>query len=365
MNIIFIINCMGSFKAVFKIIEDNNCPLYRLEERLVLSDKALTFPKDKESCLILVREMTELLFKLLDEAEQVDVHENQQRVFSCSGCTGLIKFIRVDSNAEDGRAQEDFSLNAQQHILLAKISGYSLVKALAHDQLKRFIGCVHEHIVPPGTSIITKGEINERLYILLSGEVCVEDDQVRITTLHEGEVCGEMSYFGNKIARSTVRATKETKVISISGDDFGRFISEAPSVQLYMVRLLAERLAKANKARALEFDACMHGRLKDMAPAELFQIFHMHQKTGALSLDLSRGNAKVSFRQGCIINASYAGQQNQEAIFSILAEKEGLYRFTVGLSPKEMKAAEIGDFMMLLMEGVKRVDEVNDSGALS
>ena len=41
--------------------------------------------------------------------------------------------------------------------------------------------------------------------------------------------------------------------------------------------------------------------------------------------------------------------------------KEGVYRFTVGLSPQEMKTAEIGDFMMLLMEGVKRVDEVNES----
>jgi hypothetical protein len=40
-----------------------------------------------------------------------------------------------------------------------------------------------------------------------------------------------------------------------------------------------------------------------------------------------------------------------------ISEKKGVYRFTSGLSPKEMKAAEIGDFVMLLMEGVKRVDE--------
>ena len=46
--------------------------------------------------------------------------------------------------------------------------------------------------------------------------------------------------------------------------------------------------------------------------------------------------------------------------FAILAEKEGIYRFNIGLSPQEMKAAEIGDFMMLLMEGVRRVDEGGD-----
>ena len=67
--------------------------------------------------------------------------------------------------------------------------------------------------------------------------------------------------------------------------------------------------------------------------------------------------AQVSFREGCIINAEYGELENQEAIFEILGEKEGVYSFKLGLSPQQMKAAEIGDFMMLLMEGVKRVDE--------
>jgi len=48
---------------------------------------------------------------------------------------------------------------------------------------------------------------------------------------------------------------------------------------------------------------------------------------------------------------------NQTAIFAMLKEKDGRYSFTTGLSPEEMKAAEIGDFMMLLMEGIKSVDE--------
>jgi CRP/FNR family transcriptional regulator, cyclic AMP receptor protein len=352
---------MGPFKAVFKIIEDNNCPLYRLEERLVLSDKSLSFPKDKEGCLILVREMTQLLFELLEETEKEALEGKQSRVFTCSGCTGLIKFVRVESEEGDQGLLGEALLSSEEEALLAKISGYPLLKAFPREQLKKFIDCFQEQIVRTGSYLIDKGEVNQHLYIILAGEVSVEDDLVKITTLREGDVCGEMSYFGNKIARSSVRAITDTKVVAITGDDFGRLMGEAASVQLYMARLLAERLAKANTARTREFDACMHGRIKDMAPAELFQIFHMHQKTGSLSLELSHGKAKVSFREGCIINASYADLHNQEAIFSILAEKDGVYRFNVGLSPQEMKAAEIGDFMMLLMEGVKRVDEVNES----
>ncbi len=350
---------MGSFKAVFKIIENNNCPLYKLEERFVLSDKSLAFPKDREGCLILVREMTQLLFNLLDEAGTVTDPEKNLRVFSCSGCTGLIKFVKLD-DAPDTYF-EDSDLTAEEKGLLAMICDYPLVKAIPQDHLKRFFGYLHKQSVKSGAYLIQKGEINQNLYILMSGEVSVEDEMVKISTLREGDVCGEMSFFGNKIARSSIKVIEDTEVLEISGDNFGRLIGEAASVQLFMTKLLAERLAKANTARTREFDASMQGRIKDMAPAELFQIFHMNKKTGALSLDLTKGKAKVSFREGCIINATYAGKFNQEAIFAILAEREGIYRFNVGLSPQEMKAAEIGDFMMLLMEGVKRVDEGGDS----
>ena len=357
---------MGSFKAIFKIIEDNSCPLYKLEERFILSEKALTFPKDRESCLILVREMTELLFQLLDERGQTGSGAGDDRIYTCSGCTGLIKFIQVGEEDEERNTHQVASLDAEQKLLLSKLSASSLVKAFPQDQVGKFIHCLSVRIVQAGSCIITKGEINDHLYIILSGEVSVEDDTVKITTLKEGDVCGEMSYFGNKIARSSVRAIRPTRVASISGDDFGQLMSQIAPVQLFMARLLAERLARANTVRTREFDACMQGRIKEMAPAELFQIFHMHQKTGSLILELSMGTAKVSFREGCIINASYADLHNQDAIFSILAEKEGVYRFTVGLTPQEMKAAEIGDFMMLLMEGVKRVDEENEAeGSLS
>jgi hypothetical protein len=83
----------------------------------------------------------------------------------------------------------------------------------------------------------------------------------------------------------------------------------------------------------------------------------MNKKTGVLSLEFPKGDASVSFREGCVINAKYKDKSNQAAMFDILKEREGRYIFTTGISPEEMKAAEIGDFMMLLLEGIKRVDE--------
>ena len=44
---------------------------------------------------------------------------------------------------------------------------------------------------------------------------------------------------------------------------------------------------------------------------------------------------------------------------SLLKGRGGRFKFSAGLSPREMKAAEIGEFMKLLMDGIRRVDEDN------
>jgi CRP/FNR family cyclic AMP-dependent transcriptional regulator len=357
---------MRNFSAVFTIVKENNCPLYKVDERLQLSEKTLSCPKGKEMCLILVRDLTELLFKFLQE-QQLDLNDYVSKVFNCSGCTGLIKFSLVQSD-ESGKdvsgGNGDGGAAAQVDSTVLKTYGEivecSLLKILPPNQLEIILGHFREIMLAEGAVLIPQGEKNLNLYIVFDGELVVESGGVFFATLGKGEICGEMSYLGADVAVSTVKATKKTKVLAIAGDVFGRLLGDNREVQTYLAQLLAGRLRKTNAARARDFESCMSGRIDEIVPAELFQIFHMHQKTGVLSLELPNGLAKVSFREGCIINASHGEQINEEAIFEILSEKKGFYRFTSGLSPNEMRAAEIGDFMMLLMEGVKRVDEEMD-----
>ncbi len=361
---------MKNLSVVFTIVKEKNCPLYKEYEQLHLSDKTLSCPKGKEMCLILVRDLTELLFKFLKE-HQLDLHDYADTVFNCSGCTGLIKFslirpnepkndIFLDSNGGNDGGIAVAQIDSAVLKIYGKIVNSSFLQALPSNQIESILGHFREIILEVGAVLIPEGEKNLNLYIVFDGELSVESGGVYLATLSEGEICGEMSYLGADVAVSTVKATKNTKVLAIAGDVFGCLFGNNREVQSYMAQLLAGRLRKTNAARARDFESCMSGRIDGIVPAELFQIFHMHQKTGVLSLDLSGGQAKVSFREGCIINAGYSELKNEEAIFKILAEKKGFYRFTSGLSPTEMRAAEIGDFMMLLMEGVKRVDEEKD-----
>ncbi len=43
--------------------------------------------------------------------------------------------------------------------------------------------------------------------------------------------------------------------------------------------------------------------------------------------------------------------------FELLKLKQGRFKFSPGLTPEEMDATEVGDFMHLLMEGLRRIDE--------
>ena len=349
---------MKQFKAIFEIVEQNNCPLYEAGECLTLTDRAIACPENKEVCLILVREMTELLFVLLKNSPIEDKGIQEKRIFTCSGCTGLIKFRRVTTAVSSLPANSPLAqIGSAGNLLYGRILDSPFLRALPEKNIGGFFDACKEVVIEERGILIHKGEPNHNLYIILEGALLVEDAQVVIATLGEGEICGEMSYLGSGVAASTVRAKQKSIVLAIHGDDFSRLFGKTASIQVFMAQLLASRLQKTNAARAKEFDSCMSGKLDEVVPAELFQIFHMHQKTGVLTFHLQDGEGKVSFREGCIINANYGRKVHQDAIFAILAEKKGVYRFTVGLTPQEMKAAEIGDFMMLLMEGVKRIDE--------
>jgi CRP-like cAMP-binding protein len=345
---------MKSFQVSFEIVENNRCPFYTVGERLCLTDKALACPPGKVTCLILVREMTQLLFTLLGKSMEKLALEKP--LFTCSGCTGLIKFVPVASVEPEADEAEPV-LGEREKRLLEKIRSFPFIQAIPQEYLRRIIGQLQQEIIFEGVSVIHKGESNHSLYMIISGQMAVIDEQMLISTLGAGDICGEMACLGEGVAGATVRALSDSGALVFPSAVFNQLLDKFPSVQSFMARLLAQRLTHANKTRAQDFAACMQGHLQEMAPAELFQIFHMNSKTGVLALELPQGHGSISFREGCIINAHYRGLENDQAIFAMLAEHQGTYRFTNGLSPQEMKAAEIGDFMKLLMEGIKRVDD--------
>jgi CRP-like cAMP-binding protein len=342
---------MHSFDKAFEIVDDNNCPLYEAGERFRLTDRAFAPPERKQACLILMREITELLFVLMNPEEGQKILPDT----GCYSCSGLIKFKHT---VEDGaEATLDEAETTQQQGLLDKITRCGLFREIAPAQLKQLVPRFKEMRIRKGRTLLRKGEPNRTIYVILSGELSVDDGPVHLARLGAGDLCGEMSYFVGASAGATVTAHTDVHVVGITGELYHRLVESAPSIQSSMVQLLAKRLLLANKARFLDFDSSMQGSLSDMSTAELFQILHMHQKTGELAFSFGGQYGQVIFREGCIINASYGRLSNQDAIYGIIAERRGSYTFRSGLEPAQMRASEIGDFNALLMEGIQRIDE--------
>jgi CRP/FNR family transcriptional regulator, cyclic AMP receptor protein len=158
---------------------------------------------------------------------------------------------------------------------------------------------------------------------------------------------------------ATVRALEPLKLFYLDGQYFRELLQRTPSIQIYLTRLLARRIANTNVIRVQDTASAMTGNLSEIPPTELFQTLHLNQKTGVLLLKLDGALAAASFLEGELIRAKYGELLDHEAIFAMLAAREGRFKFSPELPPEETRTAPVGSFMKLLMEGVRRADEAS------
>ncbi len=358
---------MSTSESIYIIIEHNNCPFYRTGDTFRLSGNALPIeydneqefittaivnvPKHQPACRTLISDLTRMLIR----------HENIEKIpekeIDCSGCKGSVRLRPMattpqDTGAKPGRQCKD--INAIADLL----RHFSIFETLTDHHRKEFISFLGLRRFPKNEYIINRGDQGKNLFIILSGKVEVLNDEGgNISTLKKGDVFGEMSLLSGDPVGASVKAAAATTVLFINGRDFITVLNKSASLQMYFTRLLAKRLAESNALRSKEIASGMSGKLRDIPPSELFQILNISQKTGVLTLTLSKGKAVLSFREGSLVRVKYSEKENTEAFFDILKEKDGRFKFLPGLPPDEMNAPAIGYLMGLLMEGLRRIDE--------
>ncbi len=359
---------MSHPEAIFQIIEENNCPLYELGDQFKLSGKALllkekkekTFittsvirmPSEKPACRILVEDITAVLIKYESMAS---VH---RCVLNCSGCSGLIRLEYKKEEEEKDALPDVRKYDTDINALVSLLYIFPIFQNLEEEDVEQIIPLLKMKKFAKGTDILRKGDPGTNLYILISGraEVLI-DDRTSIAVMERGDVFGEISLLIGTPVGATVRVTQTARVLYIPGRDFKGILNDFPSLQIYFARLLAKRLSRTNDERFEEFTSGIIGNLSEMPPSELLQTLNLNRKTGMLNLALPKGPARATFREGGLINAKYCQKEGQEAFFEILKEKKGRFKFIQGLSPEDMNAPELGDFMWLLMEGIRKIDE--------
>lgn len=336
-------------EAFFKIIKESNCPLYDLGDKFKLSKNALIFPDEKATCPILVGDVMEILVKFAG-MEKIPAKSGARDQFNCSGCEGLIR-IEYFLTQE---AIKQHELNVDS--IAGLLKNFSIFQALTEDSVKDLVPFIKLKRFPKEATVIKKGDPGKHLFVIVSGRVEVLDEGIRIASLGKGEVFGEMSLLSGDPIVATVRVLETATVLFLDGRYFEKVLNRHPSVQTYLARSLAKRLARTNMIKFEESASGLVGKLSDMPPKELFNTLNINYKSGILQLQLYRGEAMAVFRDGQLVDARYDDKSGKNAVFAILKENKGRFKFNQGLPTKYVEAVTLGDFQWLMLEAAKKID---------
>ncbi len=360
-------------KVVFRIVENRHCPLYAFADSIKLSGIAIalnneeensfittsvvSYPTGKQVCKILDGDLN----RLLAQYERVD--KIPVCLISCSGCTGT---IRLENSPDNSMLQKrDNSLSDELGSMVHLLSSFAFFKNIDGKHLDTVISYFELSNHRKGEIVLRKGDPGGRFHIIASGSVNVlNEGGLIISTLDRGEVFGEMSLICNDRVNATIQVREETALLSIDQHNFKKILDLYPAIQLYFSRLMAKRLNRSNRIRAEDLSSGINGNLSEIPPEALFQTLNANNKTGILTIsDLPRGTARFSFRHGALIKAKYGSDTGDMAFYQILKENSGRFRFTPGIAPEDFSTPEIGFFMKLLMEGMRRLDEGKSQSA--
>ena len=362
---------MGFPKVVFKVTEVKNCPLYTYgdlfavsgitismnsgEENTFVNTTIIYSPIEKEKCKILNGDLTKILIQH-DRADKIPVC-----TISCSGCTGSIRLEYNDSIALE-KKEKSAGSTTELASMLHLLSDFAFFKNIDKKHLGNVVQFFHLKKLKKDDIVIRKGDPGGNFYIIISGSVDVINDRgMTISTLTKDDVFGEMSLICNESVGATIQVREPSSLLYIDRKNFQKILGQYPSIQLYFTRLMAKRLTKSNTIRAEDLSSGMIGNLAEIPAEALFQTLNMNNKTGILMInELPQGTASFSFRQGSLIKANYDTHEGEAAFYEILKEQNGRFRFNPGIPPEDFDVPEIGYFMKLLMEGMRRLDEVRE-----
>jgi CRP/FNR family cyclic AMP-dependent transcriptional regulator len=116
---------------------------------------------------------------------------------------------------------------------------------LSTDWLKPFMKEAH---LKAGEILFTKGDHADRLYMIITGAVHLEQIDY---TLHAGDLFGEVGLFSADHQRTqTARAQTDVHLLWISEGELAQICYQNPGIAFYFLRLTTNRLL-ANASRAL------------------------------------------------------------------------------------------------------------------
>lgn len=210
----------------------------------------------------------------------------------------------------------------------------------------------------PGRVVMRKGQRGDQLFLVDRGQVeVVNDEGERLAKIGPGECFGEMSLLTSEPVSATIKALSEVHLLGLSGRDFDALLTRNPAINAYFTRLLSTRLKKSSAAPHITEG--MAGKLDDFQVSDLMQALHMTNRSGRLRMQHDAAEVLLYFQDGQPVRIESLGGapvDPEEAVYEAISWERGRFRFEKLSGPVERSFH--GDLMSLLLEGMRRADEL-------
>ena len=153
----------------------------------------------------------------------------------------------VDASPEPQRTEQAY---------IEALSKTNLFRHLDLTQLQNLVSSASEQVFPSDYEVLREGEPGTSVFIILSGAVRIVEavaegpESMFLTEMRAGDLFGEIGFLRNGPRSATVVTLERTRCLVLAQKEFLETLDSSPTLSIALLRVLAGRLADANRLLA-------------------------------------------------------------------------------------------------------------------
>jgi CRP/FNR family cyclic AMP-dependent transcriptional regulator len=157
----------------------------------------------------------------------------------------MYKWSRTSSHPNRRGWRQPWPVDAVMGVMTADrlnvLRSVSIFAGTPDALLTEISAALEELRFPAGARIFSKGDLGESLYIIAEGQVRVHDGERTLSTLHRGEVFGEMAALDPEVRSASITALSDTRLFRLDRGPLYQVMAQRIEVAQAIMHVLAQR----------------------------------------------------------------------------------------------------------------------------
>ncbi len=149
--------------------------------------------------------------------------------------------------ARGGDLSDDDARMLDRVEIVLQLRSLDLFARLTTRELTELAAVVREEAHAAGTTIVREGDLDDGMYVILSGTVRVTREDRFLARLGPREFFGEMALFDGATRAATVMAESRVRVLRLERNDLLQVMDEHPGIAIAICQTLSRRLREQNE----------------------------------------------------------------------------------------------------------------------